>query len=301
MQKRAFTFMMTINMVVIGLLMPNQQRGWCEEFVVKYHAFAETDTRVYEFELLHLVLEKTVEEYGPYTMEASKTIYNPRRSEIELKKGTEVNLDWQPILQMNMRQEFIMIPIPLMKGILGYRIFLIHRKDRQKFAEIKTLDELKQLRVGQGLDWADVPIFEHNGFRVVTGKDYDGLFEMLIVGRFDFFSRGVGEALPEYNLRKDQLPDLWIEETILLYYPYPMYYFINRQHPELAERLERGLRLMIEDGSFDKFFWKYYGPIIEKARVKNRKLFKIENPFLPPEVQLDHKELWIDLTTYEKE
>lgn len=58
-KERVFTRMMTITMVVISLLMLNHQRGLCEEFVYKYHALAETDTRVYGLELLRLVLEKS--------------------------------------------------------------------------------------------------------------------------------------------------------------------------------------------------------------------------------------------------
>jgi hypothetical protein len=301
MKKRVFAMITTVTLYVIGSFVLDQQRGWCEEFVVKYHALAETDTRVYELGLLQAVLEKTVDQYGPYTIEASKTMYNPQRAEIELKEGKEVNVDWFAATQVTMKEAFIPIAFPLMKGVLGYRIFLIHKKDKEKFAKIKTLDELKQLSVGQGLGWGDVPIFRHNGFTVVTGKDYDSLFEMLVVGRFDFFSRGIGEALPEYNLRKDRLPDLWIEETILLYYPYPIYYFVNRQHPKLAERIKRGLYRMLEDGSFEKFFWEYHRKIIDQARVKERKLFTIENPLLTPDIPLDHKELWFDPATYDSQ
>jgi hypothetical protein len=290
-----------LKVVVVSFFIFGGQSGWCEDFTIKYHTFAEPDTRVYEIELLHEVMKKTVDEYGPYTMQPSRVIYNPARAEIELKKGKELNVYRGPILQMTMLQDYITIPIPLMKGLLGYRILLINRKDQQKFAAIKTLDELKQLRVGQGLGWGDVPILEHNGFTVVTGKEYESLFKMLIAGRFDFFSRGIGEAPPEYNLRKDKLPDLWIEENILLYYPYPVYFFVNKQHPKIAERMERGLRMMMDDGSFDDFFWKYHKPIIDQAKVKGRRLFTIENPFLPPGIDLDNKKLWIDLTTYGNE
>ena len=37
------------------------------------------------------------------------------------------------------------VRIPIRKGILGYRIFLIRKQVREKFAKITTLDELKQL------------------------------------------------------------------------------------------------------------------------------------------------------------
>jgi hypothetical protein len=289
--------MLAITMVAF-YSMANPQSGWCDELVVKYPAISETDTRVYEFGLLQLALEKTVDEYGPYRIQRSKSFYNPQRAGIELKKGNEVNIYWFPLSSVTVKNELIPIHFPLLKGILGYRIFLIHKNDREKFANIKTLNELKQLRVGQGSGWGDVPIFKHHGFNVVTGKEYNRLFEMLIAGRFDYFSRGVGEALPEYNLHKERHPDLWIEETILLYYPYPVYYFINRQHPKLAERVERGLQLMLEDGSFDEYFLKYNESMLEQAQLKHRKLLMIDNPFLPTDVPYDRKELWFDPTNY---
>jgi ABC-type amino acid transport substrate-binding protein len=300
MKNRNFTKMVAIAIVVFGFKL-NPQTGWCEAFVVKYPAVKVTDTRVYESELLREVLEKTVDEYGPYRIQFSKSFYNPQRAEIELKKGSEVTIDGLTLTSVSMQDEFITIPFPLMKGVLGYRIFLIHQKDQEKFANIKTLDELKQLRIGQGVGWGEVPILKHHGFKVVTGKDYDRLFEMLIAGRFDYFSRGISEALPEYNLHKGRLPDLWIEETILLYYPYPVYYFVNRQHPELAERVQRGLQLMLEDGSFDEFFLKYHDSMLEQAQIKDRKLFTIDNPFLPADVPYDRKELWFDPINYGKE
>jgi hypothetical protein len=300
MKSRIFTKMMTISMVVFCFML-NPQSGWCEEFVVIYPAAAETDTRVYELGLLQEALEKTVDEYGPYRIELSKSFYNPQRAEIELRKGTEVNIDGLTLSSVTTKDRIIPIHFPVMKGVLGYRTFLIHKKDRDKFANIKTLDELKQLRVGQGIGWGDIPIFKHHDFKVATGKDYDSLFDMLIAGRFDYFSRGIGEALPEYNQHKTRLPDLWIEETILLYYPYPIYFFVNHQYPKLAERVQRGLELMLEDGSFDEYFLQYHEPMLEQAGIKDRKLFRIENPFLPPGVPFDRKELWFDPAKYGKE
>jgi hypothetical protein len=273
----------------------------CEDFLVKYPAVGESDTRMYEYELLHKAMDKTIDKYGPYRIQLSKSFYNPQRAEIQLKKGIEVNIDGLTLSNVARKEEYIPIPFPLMKGVLGYRIFLIHQKDREKFSNIKTLDELKHLRVGQGLGWGDVPIFKHNGIKVITGKDYNSLFDMLVAGRFDYFSRGIGEALPEYNRNKGRLPDLWIEETILLYYPYPVYFFVNKQYPKLAQRVEHGLLMMLKDGSFDEYFLKYHEPMLREARIEDRRLFTIDNPFLPSDVPLDRKELWFDPRTYRKQ
>jgi hypothetical protein len=66
----------------------------------------------------------------------------------------------------------------------------------------------------------------------------------------------------------------------------------------LAERVERGLQLMLEDGSFDEYFMKYNESMLEQAQLKHRKLLMIDNPFLPTDVPYDRKELWFDPTNY---
>ncbi len=117
---------------------------------------------------------------------------------------------------------------------------------------------------------------------------------MLINERFDYFPRGIYEAYPEYEGRKEKFPDLFVEETILLHYPYPCYSFVNINNVRLADRVERGLNMMIEDGSFDELFFESHQEIIEKSNLKGRRLFEIENPLLPATAPLDRTELWYD-------
>lgn len=247
---------------------------------------------VYATQLLEKALQKTVKSDGPFTMEPVSQM-NIGRAFVFLEEGKEVNVVWSSPSDER-EAKFIPIRIPIRKGLLGYRIFLIKKQDREKFASIRTVDELKKMKVGQGHVWNDVKVFKANGFKVVTGPVYDTLFQMLIMGRFDYFSRGISEAPSEYAERKDKLPDLFIEENLLLYYPWPKYFFVSKNTPELAERIERGLRMMIQDGSFDEHFIKYHRKDIERANLQNRRLFKIHNPLLPSTAPVDQKELWFD-------
>ncbi len=48
---------------------------------------------------------------------------------------------------------------------------------------VESLDDLRTFAFGLGLGWVDVGILKSNGFRVVTGSSYEGLFEMLVAGR----------------------------------------------------------------------------------------------------------------------
>lgn len=242
--------------------------------------------------LLRTALEKTEPSDGAFAMYPSKSgVMSTARYQKEVQDGVRLNVIWAAVTE-ELEQDALPVRIPIRKGILGYRIFLIRKQDREKFAKITTLDELKQLTVGQGHGWKDVEVFKANGFPVITGDSYEGLFKMLVNGRFDYFSRGINEAPEEYAARKDDLPDLWVEERLLLYYPWPKYFFVSKNAPLLADRLERGLNMMIEDGSFDEIFRKYHGASIQAANLKNRRLFTISNPLLPATAPLGRKQLW---------
>lgn len=254
---------------------------------------SQDDTRFdYATQLLEKALQKTVKSDGSFKMKPSSYM-NVGRAFQFLEEGKRVNVGWSSPTHER-EAKFIPIRIPIRKGLLGYRIFLIRKQDRAKFASIRTLEELKKLSVGQGHIWKDVKVFKANGFKVVEGTVYESLFKMLILGRFDYFSRGINEAPSEYEERKGKLPDLFIEENILLYYPWPKYFFTSKKTPELAERIERGLRMMIQDGSFEEHFMKYHQKGIERANLQNRRLFKIHNPLLPSTAPTDQKELWFD-------
>jgi ABC-type amino acid transport substrate-binding protein len=129
---------------------------------------------------------------------------------------------------------------------------------------------------------------------VVTGNDYERLFAMLMEGRFDFFSRGINEAPAELEARKAKYPDMMLEENLLLYYPWPKFFYVNKKDKKLADRIEKGLKMMIQDGSFEALFRKFNQKHIDSVNLKHRRLIKLENPLLPPSVPFDRKELWYD-------
>jgi ABC-type amino acid transport substrate-binding protein len=254
---------------------------------------------VYQWEILRTALEKTKKKYGPYRMAPSATM-SERRQVFELKnatgKLTVMYLDTTP----EHERDLLPVRIPVDRNLVGFRIFLIRKEDQAKFDSVRSLDDLRQYTVGLGSDWIDVRIFRANNFRVVTGSNYDGLFDMLINKRFDIFSRGANEVVDEYEERAEQMPDLHIEETVMLFYRAPMYFWFSRSREgeALAARVREGMMRMIEDGTYDEIFGRYYGHAIERLNLKNRKTFRINNPFLVPKTPVKDKRLWFDPQTY---
>lgn len=49
---------------------------------------------------------------------------------------------------------------------------------------------------------------------------------------------------------------------------------------------------MIKDGSFDALFHLHFDEKIVQSNIKNRRVLRLENAFLPKETPLERAELW---------
>lgn len=287
--------------VVLLLLAVTRSARADDVMTYVYHAPESShDVRyLYHWEILRTALEKTKAKWGPYRLVASAPMTESRQA-LELKnatgKLTVMYLSTNPDFEKNL----VPIRIPVDKNLGGYCVFLIRREDQPRFTAVRTLDDLRRFTYGLGLGWIDVAILEASRFHVVTGSSYDGLFEMLVQKRFDVFLRASVEVLDEYDQRKGSLPDLAIEDSLVFYYPLPMYFWFSKTPAgrRLAARAEAGMRMMIDDGTYDRIFDKYQRHKIEKLRLKSRRMFRIENPFVGPETPFRDKRLWFDPQTY---
>lgn len=255
------------------------------------------DTRYSDLiEILSMVLDRTTPGFGPATMEPAKAVMNEARYLNDLRDGTGVTIVWS---STSIEKERALLPvrIPLRKGILGYRVALVARDNLARIDQVRTLEDLRKLTIGQGIGWGDVDLYNSNGLKVITAN-YENLFGMLAAGRFDLFPRGISEAFAEQAARIEEFPNLAIEPDLLIHYPWPYYFFFNKSSAALAGRVEAGLRMMIRDGSFDALFSKYNDAWIRRADLAHRRVIQIANPFLPPETPLDDPTLWFDPASY---
>jgi hypothetical protein len=259
-----------------------------------------TDTQyIYDYELLRQALEATVPSHGPYELKPSVQAMNQARAGEEIASGNGLVNVFARSTTAEHEQRFVPVRIPIDKGLISYRVFLVRGGMQGKFAAVKTLQDLRAYSVGSFPTWADTQILRAGGFKVVTGDSYEGLFRMLVAGRFDFFSRSADEAYREYDERRALLPEMKVEQNLLLYFPTTRYFFVRRgeEGEKLAARIEDGLNLMVKAGSFDAHFLRYKGALIARAHLKTRKVFRIDNPFMSGETRLLFKtrpELWYD-------
>lgn len=243
-------------------------------------------------EILTLALDKTTAQYGPYELHPAKDVMTERRAAKELIDNTGVLTVIWSSTSTEKETQMLPIRIPLRKGLMGYRINLTHKNNLEKIHASNNSKQLTDMVVGQGLGWGDVAVYQANGFKVATSPLYESIFKMLDKQRFDLFPRGINEVFNEYALHKELQPDLTIEPEIGFYYPWPYYFFCNQDNPQLATRLESGLKQMIDDGSFHQLFLKYNQESIHKAGLSERRLYILDNPTLPKETPLHDRRLW---------
>jgi hypothetical protein len=238
--------------------------------------------KIYYLALLKLALENSKEEFGDYQLKKVVLPMFQGRALAEVKHNRNLSVTWTMTSQKR-EQELTPIRIPLLRGLGGYRIFLIKAGQQAKFSKINNAKQLKKLFAGQGRDWPDSAILTDNNYRLVTGPGHSTLFNMLQHGRFDYMPRGLHEAWSEVEI----FEGLQVESSLALHYPSPYYFFVSKDNPKLKSRIEVGLRNSEKNGSFTKLFDNH--PVtknmLASAKLGQRKIFMLKNSFMTPETQ----------------
>lgn len=229
-----------------------------------------------------------------YIYKSTSEVYSRPRLMESLKSG-QVSVMWGGTSEQ-MEKDFIPIRIDAYRGLMNHRLLFIRQGDQARFDDIKTLDDLRKIKFGQGRSWQDAAILEQAGFNVIKATKKNSLYFMLDGERFDAFPRGANEVWTELSAFPE-LP-LTVEKNLVIIYPLPTYFFVSPHDPELARDLENGLEAAIADGAFDRYF---FGSLevkdaLARANLGQRRAFRIDNPFLPKATPLHRKELFLDLT-----
>ncbi|HSC69173.1 MAG TPA: diguanylate cyclase [Cellvibrio sp.] len=254
-----------------------------------------TDMDRYALKMLNLAIAHLDNQYQ---VETDKSEQRTQGRYVEDVITGKIDIMWAAT-DNDIESQLQPVRIPLLKGLLGHRIFLIHKDDQPKFDQVNTLADLQQLKLGQGSTWADTKILEANKLNVVKANKYPSLLHMLDGGRFDAFPRGVQEPWAEVNSIAGL--ELTVEKRIMLVYKMAFYFFVSKDNQKLAKDLELGLNRAIADGSFDEAFFNdpAIRSAVEKADLKNRLVVKLENPQLPKATPVDRPELWLDVNSLE--
>lgn len=268
---------------------------WAIDSVRMTASHSAMDKRTeYKNEVIIRALELTVDEFGPFDYKLLDIRMNRYRALPAIQKGYPNNIYIAPANKL-WDENTTAIKIPIRRGLLNYRLLLINKKNIKKFEQVKTLDDLKSLTGGLRNGWITVDVFKKAGLNTVTSENFDGLFVLLDSHHFDYIPRGIYEIFDEYDLRKDFLKNISIEQNIVIHLPMPTYIYVSPQAPRVSARLEKGLRKMLANGDLDKLIEKYYADDIKRAKLKNRRIIRIHNPYFTDQELLKDKALWYQL------
>lgn len=243
---------------------------------------------------LQAVLKLAVERSGTdYELVESREPMTQARVVRELADATgRIDLVWT-MTSIERESQMLPVRVPVDRGMIGCRIAFVRPADVDRWRELRQLADLARYVAGQGQDWPDTEILRANGLPVQALARYEALFDMLKLGRIDYFPRAVFELDDELSTPMAQ--GVVIEPHVLLRYPAASYLFVRHDRPRLAAELQRGLEAAVADGSLARLFQQRFGDVIRRHRLAQRRQFVLKNPLLPPQTPLDKPGYWMDL------
>lgn len=254
--------------------------------VIKYHNSNGHDYHhAYHFELIHRILEVTRPEFGDYKEEPYSQAPTAKRQAVLLTEGKLMNVHWAPPGTDIALADVIPIPVDILHGLQGYRVCMINAEADVDFSAINDVDSLKRLRIAQGSSWSELPIYYFNGIKPIEPPILGGFYPMLGLKRFDCVPLGVNEITTLYELEKTRYPFLAIEPSLLIVYDFPIYFYVSKKFPRIAERFVLGLKKLTASGDLKKLFKRYHEKNLAQLHLKNRKIICLKSPFISIEQQ----------------
>ncbi|CAE6774855.1 hypothetical protein R69608_04772 [Paraburkholderia nemoris] len=236
-------------------------------------------------------------------MKAAGADYVARQADVLMERGralaelaggsNAINLLWTST-DAEAERGLNVVRIPINRGLIGHRIFVI-RKDRQAdFDRVGSLADLKALTGGQGLGWIDTKIMRAAGLNIET-VPYETVFDMVQGGRLDYFPRGAIEAFAELDEPRHRDRNLVVEKRLLLKYRSDFIFYVSTKHASLAQTINKGLEKAYLDGSFMRLFNSH--PYIQdgllRSNLASRKVFVLDNPYLSEEDRRIPDKYWM--------
>jgi len=229
----------------------------------------------YVDELLRLIFAK---QSIDLTIQYNRDRLSQGRALKELADGGDIDLNWS-VTTSERETHLLPIRIPIYQGLIGWRTFLIHKDNQAKFAEVKSVEDLRAFIAVQRFDWPDYKILQANNLLVEGNISFEIMHKAVLTGLADYFPRSVLEIIREH--KKHNIKDLVIEPSLLIKYPSAYYFFVHPKNIELAQTIESGFKKAIADGSFARLFARYHGDSLQQLFIENRHVIELNNPLFP--------------------
>ena len=201
-----------------------------------------------------------------------------------------INLLWSMTSEVR-EQQLLPLRIPLDRGLMGWRLLLVRKDERTRFAAMRNVNDLRDIAIGQMHDWPDTQILRANGLTVGTSSVFANLFAMLLRGRIDAIALSALEVEQEM-FRSGVGSQLAIAPGWMLRYPTAYYVFVSPREPQIAEDLRRGMERLVSEGRLQALFQQLLRPQLDRLGLRERRVVALINPLLPSATPLRRPELW---------
>jgi len=181
-----------------------------------------------------------------------------------------------------LKQKYLEVEVDITEGLKGYRVMLIHPKDRDLYRNVRSLADLQALGTvaALGAGWNDIDVWQRNDLQLQEFKGVwnPEIYQLIALGErgIDYFPRGITEISSEAALH----PDLLIEPHIGLVYTNDFRFYVTRDNAGLHKVLSEALALSAQDGTLLKILKKVnpevYDP--EGININGRTIIKLVMP-----------------------
>ncbi len=261
---------------------------------------SELDTSsAYYLELLQKALHKAAQGRTVPQLVVTMPMEQGRAAH-ELALGRTIDIFWMGTDEKRSRT-LRAIPIPLERGLMGYRQFIVHKRRLAEFEQITSVKALANFKACQGAQWPDTDILRNANLPVITSTGYEGLFKQVAAGRCDYFPRGFHEIKVEMAWREKEYPELVIVDSLLLHYPFGIYFFVKQDNKALADWIEKGLEQMIDDGELLSHMQQHVHTkrAFPLASSKLRRLITLKNNDFPHAQDSTNPRYWFQPQDFE--
>ena len=132
---------MSISTVTFSFLCPTEFSLEME----RARAFRVDPKQAYYISLLEMAMQKSEPKFGPYKMTPVE-IEMPQGRTIKLVESKQhLDIVWT-MTSIERENQLQAIYIPLLKGLMGYRIGIIRQGEQAKFDQVNSLNAFKKIR-----------------------------------------------------------------------------------------------------------------------------------------------------------
>lgn len=249
----------------------------------------------YFIQLLSLAINNSNQMYPSREIKVIEYDNFGHEGSLRLIQSGEIDVVWAGT-SVERERQMLPIRIPLMRGLLGYRVSIVHKDNLANFNQ-KGANAFQNETLCQGQYWPDNEILSDHGFYVRAVRSFAQIFKLIDKKRCSFFPRAIFEGYGELKKAQENYPNLAMFDEVILYYPLPYFFFVAKSNKQLAEQIHFGLLSSLNNGSYDELMKNHplTRHLFPLEQWHNKTFVMINNPNIPIRSEVSESEFLVQL------